>query len=395
MRGALATSATVALLTTLHVVAAAQQPRLPTPPGTGSPLPPGNRPPPSAVAPPDTAQLMVTAPHRWPTPTAIVLRPDTLRFGDVAYLALEFDEPVPDFAPDSLRFSAAWAVPAAGIRPAAGSAGADLATGGLTAEVPLRIYRAGPVVAQWAVRSAGAGPLPAEAGTPTARGPTAAVVVVTGRTAGTDQIAPIRPPRLLGWAVAILVGAGLALLLLALLGWWLWRRRRPRALPADRALAPPPELAVVEQLWDLEAKEWPASGDERRYLDRLIRVIRGYLQERYHLPAGELTAAEVVPAGVRLGYRTDRLAGYAALIAAGDQRRYQPGPIPRAACREQMARVVALLGAERTAGVMTPVAPQVRLAADQAWEKLLRRYAPAAADPAQQAPPAGPAGGTP
>jgi hypothetical protein len=205
--------------------------------------------------------------------------------------------------------------------------------------------------------------------------------MVAGRTTGLDEIAPIRPPRPLGWDAVMLLLAGLMAVALALLGWWLWRRRRSPELPADRDLGPPPEVAALQGLWELEGEAWTAFGAERRHLDRLSGVIRTYLGERYHLPAGELTAAEIVAAGARRGYAPDRLARYAALIGAGDRRRYRPGPVPRHECRAQMESAVALLAEERAAQSVAPVAPQVQRAADQAWEALRRRYTQAA-DPA-------------
>ena len=385
--------------------------RRPTPPPATVPatVPSGTTLPLPTPAVPDTARLLITGPDRWPVPTAFEVWPDTLQFGDLAYLTIDFPHLVDGFAPDSLRFDAAWVEPAlsstersgrgSGFPRAGASVGEPAALpptpdGGWRAEVPLRIYRAGPFVAVWAPQPGKVTERPSGAAPPQRSRLTSTVVQVIGRTAGTDQIAAIREPRTLGWNAAALLAAGVVALMLALLFRWLWRRQhRPRPVPADRPLAPPPHLAAAVALWELEQAELTARGDERAYLDRLIRVVRVFLQDRFHLPAGELTAAEIVPAGVRLGYPATGLTGYAELIRTGDERRYRPDPIPRDVCRAQMTCAFALIGQDRRAEVITPVATPLRQSAEQAWAQLQRPYGSAiATGPGDTAAP-GPIGG--
>jgi len=400
----------VALLLLLAPLGAAKAQALQTPPRSGVPVtvPPGTALRPAASTDQDTARLLVTGPNRWPVPLALEVWPDTLQFGDLAYLTIEYPHPVDGFVPDSLRFAAAW-VELAAIGEERNGRGSGLGrtdTGvggpatsppipdGWRAEIPLRIYRVGPFVAVWASQRGEETDGSSGAATPSRSGLTSAVVQVFGRTVGTDQIAAIREPRTLGWHAAALLAAGVVALLLALVIRWLWRRqRRLRAVPADRPLAPPPDLAAAVALWELEQAELAARGDERAYLDRLIKVVRIFLRDRFHLPAGELTATEIVPAGVRLGYSTADLTGYAELIRAGDERRYRPDPIARDICRAQMARAIALISQDRCDEVITPVAASLRLAAEQAWVQLQQCYGPVVVVGSSDTASAGPTGG--
>ncbi len=381
-----------------------------TTPRSGVPVtvPPSTtlRPPTSAVQ--DTARLLVTGPKRWPVPLAVEVWPDTLQFGDLVHLTIDFPHPVDEFAPDSLRFAAAWVELAATDEewdgrgsgfgrtdPGAGGPAASSPTpDGWRAEIPLRIYRVGPLVAVWTLQPGEDTERSSGAVAPRRSGLTSAVVQVIGRTVGTDQIAAIREPRTLGWHAAALLAAGVVALLLALVIRWLWRRHSgQRPVPADRPLAPPPDLAAAVALWELEQAELTARGNEHAYLDRLIKVVRVFLRDRFHLPAGELTATEIVPAGIRLGYSTADLTGYAELIRTGDERRYRPDPIARDICQEQMARAIALISQDRYKGVLTPVAAPLRLAAEQAWVQLQHCYGPAVAAGSSDTAPAEPTGG--
>jgi predicted P-loop ATPase/GTPase len=106
-----------------------------------------------------------------------------------------------------------------------------------------------------------------------------------------------------------------------------------------------------------------------------------------------LTATEIVPAGIRLGYPAAGLTGYAELIRAGDERRYRPDPIARDVCRVQMARTLALISQDRCDEVITPVAAPLRRAAEQAWVQLQHCYGPAVATGSSDPASAGPTGG--
>ena len=400
----------VAVLLLLAPLGAPKVQALQTPPHSGVPVtvPPGTALRPPASADQDTARLLVTGPNRWPVPVALEVWPDTLQFGGLAHLTIVFPHSVDEFAPDSLRCAAAWVELAAtgeerdgrgsGLgrtdTGAGGTAASSPTPDGWRAEIPLRIYRVGPFIAVWTSQRGEDTERSSGAATPRRSGLTSAVVQVIGRTVGTDQIAPIREPRTLGWNAVALLAAGVVVLLLALMIRWLWRRHgRLRPVPADRPLAPPPDLAAAVALWELAQAELTARGDEHAYLDRLIKVVRVFLRDRFHLPAGELTATEIVPAGIRLGYPKADLTGYAELIRAGDERRYRPDPIARDICREQMARAIALISRDRCDEVITPVAASLRSAAEQAWVQLQHCYGPAVAAGSSDRAAAGPTGG--
>ena len=337
--------------------------------------PPDSLAPPS-TAPPDTALVLLRGAEAWPAPHAVHLTPDSLLFGQVALLALDFAEPLADFAVDSLVWSGDWIEAVADPPQAGGLAGwwarlsaSDKGTGapvrqlpsaaGWRALVPLRVYRVGPFQVHWS----GEG------------GPVSTVVQVAGRATRSDQTAVIRDPQALGWNLGRLLAVLLVLGLLVAGAWWLWRRRRRiGAGPADRPLSPPAYLSTAVALWELEQQNLPAGGEGRQYLDRLARLLRGYLVDRFRIRATELTADEIVPAAVRHGYASARLAPFAAVLARADSRRFSPTPTTAEQCRRLLVRSVALIDAVRITPPLVPVDPALLVAGDQAWSRLSQRY---------------------
>lgn len=94
-----------------------------------------------------------------------------------------------------------------------------------------------------------------------------------------------------------LIGAGLVLLL-ALLGWWLYRRYLKRkaalaALPQAVVLRPPHEVAL-EQLRELEQQRIWQQGLVKQYYTRLTDILRHYLELRWMVQAMELTSDEIM-----------------------------------------------------------------------------------------------------
>ena len=118
----------------------------------------------------------------------------------------------------------------------------------------------------------------------------------------------------------------------------------------------------------------PARGEGRQFLDRLARLLRGYLVERFRIRATELTADEIVPAALRHGYASVRLAPFATVLARADSRRFSPTPTTAEQCRRLLVRSVALIDAVRITPPLVPVDPALLVAGDQAWSRLSRRY---------------------
>jgi hypothetical protein len=356
------------------------------------------------AAPPDTAGLLVTAPAEWPLPTALSVHPDSLLFGELVLLTVDFPVAVAGFSPDSLRYSADWVEPAPAVNlPAddsrgpvrSGGRGGDAAPAGLRRfDLPLRIYRAGPLTVTWISRQDATAMVQSLTERPRSPQVPSALVHVSGRTIGTDQIAAIRDPRSLGWNLAALAFAAAAVIALAALFGWLWRRRRgPYPGPADWALSAPPELEAAVALWRLEDERPASRSDGRAYLDQLAQVIRRYLHRRFHLLVGELTPAEVVPAGLRLGYRSGDLTGFAELLRTADEWRYRPGAVAPGVCRAQTAQAIALIRRYRCRELITPVDGALRATAERAWERLDASYPSPALAALTTEPLAGPSGG--
>jgi hypothetical protein len=97
----------------------------------------------------------------------------------------------------------------------------------------------------------------------------------------------VMPPAAEGKRWPVAVGLGLAVLVVAAVGWWLARRR---AVPA------PPLPPAARALAELDRLGPAPEGDGAAYHARLADVVRRYLAERFGLRAPEQTAAEVVAA---------------------------------------------------------------------------------------------------
>lgn len=87
---------------------------------------------------------------------------------------------------------------------------------------------------------------------------------------------------------------GLLLSAFVLVGYWLWKNKRPDAKPP----APPRRLALreylLEQLDELEQKGLWQQGQTKAYHSELTSHARSYLAYRYQIPARELTTTEIL-----------------------------------------------------------------------------------------------------
>jgi hypothetical protein len=199
--------------------------------------------------------------------------------------------------------------------------------------------------------------------------PPGEAVTVQGRLDGSEPIMPVRDPRLPGglprWVVWLA-----ALVVLAVLGWLAWRRLRRRrgSLPqaTDQPLAAPAWLQAALDLRELEASG--ATG--RAFLDRLAAILRRYLQDRFHLPAVEMTVAELATAARAAGWRDEQVADFLAILAACDRLRYAPPEISMLACRDCLATALACIERVRILPVWSPVTATQLAAATAAWRDL-------------------------
>ncbi len=98
------------------------------------------------------------------------------------------------------------------------------------------------------------------------------------------------------WEVFRWILAGLVLLIIALGVWYyFYRKRKNRPLlliPSRPAL--PPHLAALEALEKLRVEKLWQAGLIKEYHTRLTDIVRTYLEQRYHLPAMEMTTWEIM-----------------------------------------------------------------------------------------------------
>ena len=112
-----------------------------------------------------------------------------------------------------------------------------------------------------------------------------------------DDILPIKPiieePRNLldYWWVLALLG-----LLLVGLGYREYRRRRAAPVPTKSGPPPPAHARALTALDNLEAKKLWQAGRTDAYYVELTRILRTYLEERFDLPALEMTTRQITQA---------------------------------------------------------------------------------------------------
>jgi hypothetical protein len=124
---------------------------------------------------------------------------------------------------------------------------------------------------------------------------------------GDQELRDIKGPatiakRRIAPALAVAAAAAVAALCAALV----LRRRRRRALDSVPAAPRPPEVTALERLDGLLAAGLPEKGRLKEYYVVLSEVLRGYLEDRYLVPALEMTTAELagrleylgLPAGI-------------------------------------------------------------------------------------------------
>lgn len=296
-----------------------------------------------------------------PVPDALTATPAVVRLGEVVAVILEGSPQAVWPAAEAVQVDAPWLEPV----PVAAALleSPELASGsdpGIRSRLitAWRVYRLGPWRAAWA------------------DGPAGEVLQVAGRLDAQAPILPVRDPRSAGglprwlpWLLlaAVLMGCGL----------WLWRRWRGRSGPplaADQPLPPPAWLQAALDLSDLDRGVAGAPPAGRAYLDRLAGILRRYLQDRFHLPAVEMTTAELEPAARRAGWPADQLAGFLQVLATCDRLRYAPPEVTARHCRDCFGEALDSIERVRVEPVWSPVPPTRLAAASHAWQDLRARH---------------------
>lgn len=113
--------------------------------------------------------------------------------------------------------------------------------------------------------------------------------------AGAKDAGDLKPPKGMieyrSWWPWIIGGIAV---LLALTGWWLWRRAAARAT-GEAVPTLPPEISAREALDQLLASNLLEDGQVKRFYSELSDVLRRYLEGRFGLPALDRTTAELLP----------------------------------------------------------------------------------------------------
>lgn len=102
--------------------------------------------------------------------------------------------------------------------------------------------------------------------------------------------APFKPAEITGyvmWACGIVFVVSFLLL-------WLDSRRRERRGRGPRKAALPPHVVAIRELEKVHAQKMWQSGRHKQYYTRLTDIVREYIDERYGVPAMEMTSEEIL-----------------------------------------------------------------------------------------------------
>jgi len=341
------------------------------PPGSPPLVPPlGMMPGATVPAAIDTGLAILEFPDPAPTPAAVYTLQDTVLFGDMFHLVLDYPDTVAE-APDvNLAAGQEWLTWVPDEKP--GLVGrflgrgngpqpdmSALPDGGDRFRVvrSFRVYRTDPFRLQ--------------AGTFVS-----SVIHVRGRVGGTDEMAGIRAPRPAGWSVLVVLGLLLFFTLILMLARWLWNRGRRGEEPTDRELPLPAWLTAAIELRDLVQEGFLNRGDCRPFLDGLAGIARRFVAGRYRIAAQEMTGREIITACAELGHRSTRPGVFAGLIDVLDLRRYDSEASDAGWCREQAVQLYDQISSERIMPRFTEVPADLMREGESAWAGLKRELSP-------------------
>ena len=314
----------------------------------------------------DTAVAVFEVPPEYPHAVTAHTVQDTVGFGDLFYLVLDFLPPTEGGLELSPADGADWLAPVpqkkAGLvrrllgknaRPLPDLSGLPDIDQQVRVVRSFRVYRTNPFRLQ-----VGSYLSP--------------VIHVLGRIEATDQTAAIRAPRSVGWSLLMALVLLAILALILLYARWLWRRSSRRQELTDRPLPAPAWLSAAIELRDLLQGGLLARGDNRAFLDGLAGIIRRYVAGRYRIAAQDMTGREIMAAITKLGHRSAQPGVFARMIEALDRHRYDPEGCEVAWSREQAVLFFDQLAEVRIMPRFTEVPGQLQREGDLAWSGLER-----------------------
>jgi hypothetical protein len=164
------------------------------------------------------------------------------------------------------------------------------------------------------------------------------------------DIADLKPPASIppDWRPLRSATFGLAALLaVAGLAWWLWRRYAAKlaavATPVDPFRRMPPHVWVYEELQRLLARRLAEEGNIGLFYDELTRIVKQYLEGRYRIDLLERTTSEVAAILRSAGAPSEAGTLARALLESGDMvkfARLSAGPEDCRAAVEEAYRLV-------------------------------------------------------
>ena len=315
----------------------------------------------------DTALAVLAFPDEIPIPVALHTVQDTVLFGEVVYVIVDFADP--DLMPAEPELTAGedWLVLekvadpgfldrllGRSDRPGPEVKGLDPAQGTRVA-LPYRIYRTQPFQIQ-------VGPF------------TSGVIEVQARIAGTEETAAIRAPRPVGWSPLVILLLILALVLILGLARLLWDRGRKDEELRDWPLAPPAWLAAGIELRALYREGSLSRGDSRIFLDGLAGITRRFVAGRYRINAQEMTGREILNACSGLGHAILNPGSFARLVDEVDHHRYDPETSAPGWCRDQAIHFFQLMGKVRVTPRYSEVPAELLIEGEKAWVELRREF---------------------
>jgi len=363
----------VLALAALTAVAALFYPAVPAgwaqmghqPPGADSGMQP-RQPAPAVI---DTATAALDFSALEVAPAQVHTVQDTVLFGDLFHLVLDFPE-VSDAVPEiPLAAGGDWFVPEnardqgviSRLLGGGTPGGPDLGDLPVVPEgtryvVSFRVYRTNPFQVQ-----AGAFMSP--------------VIQVRGRVEGTADTAPIRSPRPVRWSPWIALGLIAFLVLVLVIGRLLWARGRDQSEWVDREIPGPAWLTASVELRDLLGKGFLNRGESRPFLDGLAGITRRFVAGRYRIAGQEMTGREILEACGDLGYLSPHPGVFGRLIDSVDHHRYNPETPSPGWCRDQAVLFFAEIGRVRVLPRYSEVSAGVVGKGEKAWKDLGRELA--------------------